>query len=178
MYRYKRLFVSKLFIQPSKINWMGLIQRLQSAQTPYSLLGYCTPRILVRNSFGQIYLKEIFWSKDTGMKLSPCFLSHLKELTREKEQHWFWITQLGGMPGLELASVQWGLPKAALPPELPKWISTRASARNGVKVAVVSSLPGALSEECLRGKGWGSQEQPASHWERLDHIHLQMLYKG
>lgn len=141
-------------------------------KTPYSLLDCCTPSILVRNSFGQIYLKEIFWSKDTGMKLSPLFLSHVKVLPGEKEQHWFQITQLGGVPGLELASVQWRLPKAALPPEEPKWISTLASARNGVKVAVVTSLPGALSEECLRGKGWGSQEQPASCWEGLEPIHL------
>lgn len=151
MYRYKRLFVSKLFIQPSKINWTGLIQRPQSAQNPLFLLGYCTPGILVRNSFGQIYFKEIFWSKNTGMKLSSLFLSHVKALPGEKEQHWFWITQLGEVPGLELASVQWGLPKAALLPEVPKWISTLASARNGVKVALVTSLPGALSEECLRG---------------------------
>ena len=85
MYRYKRLFVSKLFIQPSKINSMGLIQRLQSVQI--TLLGYCTLGILVRNSFGQIYIKGIFWSKDTSMKLSPPILSPVKALPGEKQQH-------------------------------------------------------------------------------------------
>lgn len=46
MYRYKRLFVSKLFIKPSKTNPTAAIQRLQSAQI--TLLGYCTFGILVR----------------------------------------------------------------------------------------------------------------------------------
>lgn len=58
MYRYKKLFVSELFIQSSKINSTSPIQRLQSAQI--TLLGCCTLHILVRNSFGQIYIKAIF----------------------------------------------------------------------------------------------------------------------
>lgn len=66
-----RYFFSKLLIQSSKINSMGLIQRLWSVQI--TLLSYCTLNILVRHSFVQICVKVIFWSKDIGMKLSPLF---------------------------------------------------------------------------------------------------------
>lgn len=155
MYRYKRLFVSKLFIQSSKINSMGSLQRPRSAQV--TLLGYSTLSILVRNSFGRIGIKEIFWCRDTGFKLSPHLLSRVKALPGEKEQHWRWITQVGGVPGLGLlrasggAPWQPGLAKAALPPKVPERISTLAPARNGLKVAVVFSPPGAFSEERLRG---------------------------
>jgi len=48
-------------------------------------------------------------------------------------------------PGLGLllascrAPVQQELPKAMLPPQVPEWINTLASARSGLKVAVVPS---------------------------------------
>lgn len=169
MYRYKRLSVSKLFIQPSKINSMGLIQRLQSVQI--TLLGYCTLGILVRNSFGQIYIKAIFWSKDTSMKLSPphpvsCESTTWRKATALILNKPAWRATSSRVP------LQRGLPEAALLPEVPEWISTLATARNGLKIAVVSSPPAAFSEECLRGRGWGSQVRPTSHREGLEHTHL------
>lgn len=153
MYRYKRLFVSKLFIQPSKINSMGLIQRLQSVQI--TLLGYCTLGILVRNSLGQICMKAIFWSKDKYEIVSPhpvsCESTTWRKATALILNNPAWRGTRPWASGW--VPLQRGLPEAALPPEVPEWISMLAPARNGLKIALVSCPPAAFSEECPRGKG-------------------------